>query len=282
MKTCPICLVLHEKRSQYCSAGCAGKAGRATQIEKAKKKDIQEKECPNCKIIHFKGGRFCSQSCSASFNNRKRIWSEDVKQSISNSLKGRPNPRKGIKTGPRPPEFGLKLSQSLRASEAFREFHRYQKPPNWGDPIRRASGAFVLWKEKLSEAAIRDGRGFRLGQYQGRGKKGWYKGYWCDSSFELAYVIYNLEHNLKFERNWERFPYSFEGKVHRWCPDFLVGPEDYVEIKGYASEQDLAKFENFTYKLTILYRKDLKDVFKYVKGIYGENFTYLYEKRSVA
>ena len=35
----------------------------------------------------------------------------------------------------------------------------------------------------------------------GRGKKGWYKGYWCDSSWELALVIYNLEHNIKFERN---------------------------------------------------------------------------------
>lgn len=27
-----------------------------------------------------------------------------------------------------------------------------------------------------------------------RGYKGWYKGIWCDSSWELAYVIFNLEH----------------------------------------------------------------------------------------
>ena len=28
----------------------------------------------------------------------------------------------------------------------------------------------------------------------GYGKHGWYKEYWCDSSWELAYVIYNLDY----------------------------------------------------------------------------------------
>jgi hypothetical protein len=56
----------------------------------------------------------------------------------------------------------------------------------------------------------------------GRGKKGWYRGYWCDSSYELAFVIYTLDHGLagKFERNWESFTYTFRGKVRRWIPDF--------------------------------------------------------------
>jgi len=36
--------------------------------------------------------------------------------------------------------------------------------------------------------------GKRIGS--GRGKSGWYKGYWCDSSWELAYVIYNIDHDV--------------------------------------------------------------------------------------
>ena len=32
----------------------------------------------------------------------------------------------------------------------------------------------------------------------GRGKKGWYKGYYCDSTWELAWVIYQLDHGVKF------------------------------------------------------------------------------------
>jgi len=35
--------------------------------------------------------------------------------------------------------------------------------------------------------------------YSCRGKAGFYKGYHCMSSWELAYVIYNLEHNVSFE-----------------------------------------------------------------------------------
>ena len=44
--------------------------------------------------------------------------------------------------------------------------------------------------------------GYRRGS--GRGKKGWYKGYWCDSSWELAWVIYSLEHGVEFTRNWKK------------------------------------------------------------------------------
>lgn len=35
----------------------------------------------------------------------------------------------------------------------------------------------------------------------GRGKSGWYKGFWCDSSWELAFLIYHLEHEIPISRN---------------------------------------------------------------------------------
>ena len=40
-----------------------------------------------------------------------------------------------------------------------------------------------------------------------RGKSGWYKGYWCDSSYELAYLIYNLDNSTEVERNKKGFNY---------------------------------------------------------------------------
>ena len=45
-------------------------------------------------------------------------------------------------------------------------------------------------------------------------KSGWYKGYWCDSSYELAFLIYCLDHEIKIERNREGFEYVFENKKH--------------------------------------------------------------------
>ena len=60
------------------------------------------------------------------------------------------------------------------------------------------------------------GGGYRKGS--GRGKKGRYKGYWCDSSF-------------KFERNSESFKYNFQGKDHKYYPDFKID-DTFFEIKG--------------------------------------------------
>ena len=55
-----------------------------------------------------------------------------------------------------------------------------------------------------------------------RGKHGWYKGFWCDSSYELAYLIYNLEHNIEIERNKKGFEYLYKDEKHIFYPDFRV------------------------------------------------------------
>ncbi len=112
----------------------------------------------------------------------------------------------------------------------------------------------------------------------GRGKKGRYKDIWCDSSWELAYLIYCLENGKKIERCTEYFEYVFENKTHRYFPDFIVDGT-YVEIKGFDTAKVKAKIEQFPkekeYK--ILYKADLSPVFTYVKTKYGENFINLYE-----
>jgi len=67
----------------------------------------------------------------------------------------------------------------------------------------------------------------------GRGKSGWYKGYYCDSSWELAYVIYNLEHNIcNFIKNTsDKFEYEYKNEKHFYIPDFKFDDGHYVEIK---------------------------------------------------
>ena len=104
------------------------------------------------------------------------------------------------------------------------------------------------------------------------------KGYYCDSSWELAFVIYNLEHNIKFERNKKRFAYIFENETHNYIPDWIVNGE-YVEIKGYWSERWQAKLDQFPKeeKLTVLTKKEIKPYLDYVIESYGKDFIKLYE-----
>jgi hypothetical protein len=127
---------------------------------------------------------------------------------------------------------------------------------------------------KISEYAKLNNGGYRKGS--GRGKSGRYKGFWCDSSWELAYIIYNLEHNIYFERNKEKFSYMFNGKKFNFIPDFIENGQ-FVEIKGYYSKQWEAKLNDFPHKIKILYKSDMKKYFDYVIDKYGKDFIKLYE-----
>ena len=109
--------------------------------------------------------------------------------------------------------------------------------------------------------------------------KGYYKGIWCDSTFELVWVIYNLEHNIPFERNIDAFQYiAADGKSHNYYPDFKLSDNHYVETKNYLKDNDQYKINQFPHTLTILFEKDLKTQFDYVYQKYGKNLISLYDK----
>ena len=109
-----------------------------------------------------------------------------------------------------------------------------------------------------------------------RFKRGWYKGYWNDSSWELAWVIDKLEHNIEFERNHEAFPYIFKGEKHNWIPDFKI-KRTYYEIKGRITDKDKAKFASFEKPLKVIGPKEIQKSLDYVINKYGKDFTRLYE-----
>ena len=113
----------------------------------------------------------------------------------------------------------------------------------------------------------------------GKFKYGWYKNIWCDSSWELAYLLYCLDHNINLQRNKLGFSYIWEGSVHTYFPDFyLPDSKTFVEVKGYKSERDEAKINQFTDTLLIVEATAMKPVLAYVQNKYGKQFTDLYNK----
>jgi hypothetical protein len=158
----------------------------------------------------------------------------------------------------------FKTSQGKRLSE------RYKK----GELTAHSTPHTEKTKQRLSEVA----KERKLGGYvqgSGRGKKGWYKGFFCDSSWELAYVVYCLDHEIDIKRNTEKRQYIWQGVVKNYIPDFIV-QGIITEVKGYKTEQWLAKLEANT-DVRVLYKKDLEPVLEYVKSKYGKDFISLYE-----
>jgi hypothetical protein len=202
--------------------------------------------CIKCGKEHegtFGSGKYCSINCANS-----RTFSEKSKKVKSLANKGNIPWNKGKK-------LGFVKSKCLHCGLDIE--HRRSTP-----------------KKYHSECWLKSAGGVRKGA--GVGKSGWYKGYWCDSSYELVWVIYQLEHNKPFERNTKKYSYFWDGKIKYYLPDFIQNGE-IIEIKGFVNEQTKVKLETIK-DLKILFREDLEKEFEYVESKYGKNFISLYDK----
>lgn len=115
--------------------------------------------------------------------------------------------------------------------------------------------------------------GYRKGS--GIGKSGWYKGIYCDSSWQLAYVIYHIDHGLNIARNKQKRSYIWNDEQHIYIPDFITD-QGIIQIKGYKSEQWNAKI-NQNKDIKVLYKQQIKLYLDYVVSQYGKEFISLYE-----
>lgn len=225
---------------------------------------ISEKHtCERCgKVMTEKygSGRFCSKSCANSHPH-----DEEYCQKLSAKTKGR-----------KPSANSLAGSQQ-RLQERQEQ---YLLAP----AICKVCGHPLSYerrhKKTCSDACYQvQVGGFREGSVKNH-KYGTYKGTHCDSSWELAFVTYCMDHNIEVRRNTQGFKYQFEGRTHEYFPDFIAG-NTYIEIKGYQTSQVIAKQEQFPAELNykILYGSDLKQCISYCQEHYGKNFPeVLYDK----
>lgn len=77
-----------------------------------------------------------------------------------------------------------------------------------------------------------------------------YKGIDLHGKWELRLAQYFDDNAIQWERCKERFSYEFEGKIRTYVPDFfLPQTQEYVEVKGYLTEKDRAKWSQFPQNL---------------------------------
>lgn len=234
----------------------------------------------------------CSKFCATS-----KVWTEEQKKKVSNTAKNSEKVREANRINC--------LKQKINRKEKFKE--KIVKEINIkdnkiklkkifvsDDPRKRFIDGYTFYvdicqycNEEIihKNPSIRKyhtdcwkkcSGGYREGSVKNF-KSGTYKGYYCDSSWELAYIIYNLEHNIKFSRNTEGFPYFYDGNNHNYHPDYILEDGSYVEIKNYKSDLTEAKLANFPHKIKIMYKEDLEYIFNYVIGKYGKDYINLYD-----
>jgi hypothetical protein len=97
-----------------------------------------------------------------------------------------------------------------------------------------------------------------------------------DGSWELECAKFLDEKNIKWNRNKNRFSYKFENKDRFYTPDFfLIDYDIYLEVKGYITDKDLAKWKHFPHKIIIA---QLKEIRAMKNGTFKATDFHLYER----
>lgn len=225
------------------------------------------KLCENCGIHHdgkFSSGRFCCKKCARSFSTK--FMSDESKKKRNAGL-----------------ENGRSWNKQPEKEKRF--CSTCNKPIIWNNKsgycakCRYKSAEYKLGISERSKTNPNCG-GYKKGS--GRGKQGWYQGYWCQSTWELVWVIYQLDHQEEFIKCKEFFEYEFRGEKKRYYPDFIWNNQ-YVEIKGWrypGTQEKLDQFPKDKKLLLIEGKKAIKPFIEYVKEKYGHyDFASLYQNR---
>jgi hypothetical protein len=208
------------------------------------------KECKKCQVLHNNKGSYCSRSCANSRN-----WSEQDKLKKSKAAKN----SNAVQLENKSRYLGLFEKQCVVCSSTFtvRSSRKKQKVCN-----KECRNVYLSNNAKQKNMG-----GYREGS--GRSKSGYYKGIFCGSTYELAWVVYRIDNQLPVER----FHGYLKDPVHKlkYYPDFFVDGT-IVEIKGYHTEDVDKKTQlaiSLGFDIKVLYKKDLVTEFEWIQKNYN-------------
>lgn len=135
------------------------------------------------------------------------------------------------------------------------------------------------FSERIAEGLINLHSRPHENTFNKRYKYGTYKGFYCDSSWELAFIMFMLDNNKNIKRNYTSFTYiNSSGKQSLFYPDFMID-NTFYEIKGgYDIEADNKK-NQFPEpdKLIWISETEIKPYIRYCEEKYGKDFICLYD-----
>lgn len=268
---------VNRSKNHYCSNECSRKYNLHLHTivlpqQRRAKYDINPKKCLHCNVIipyeDHKTKKYCSSKCFATHSQKEkpyRVWTDDDKQKLSLKIK---SPEWQSKHRFCREKTGVMLNCTICETT----FYRVPRKPH------RVTCSHKCYFEYVKSNNLLKGKRGGYREKGGRGKQGWYKGYYCNSSWELAWVIFQLEHGVQFKRNTEGFKYTFDEIEYKYYPDFqLLDTLDYVEIKGFMSKKNEAKIKDFPHKLFVIDKSEIKKYIDYTIEKYGKSYIDLYE-----
>lgn len=225
--------------------------------------------CPHCKQIKNNKSNLESTKSKARETHIKN-YGENYRQLMSDRLKKSMLEKYGVESTMQSKDLKNKVfetQQRLFGGWALANTEIHEKTISVGklkDSYVKGSYWHNLSEDELQDIIAK------------RNKRYTYQGIQFDSSWELAFYIYCIDHGYSISREPTYFEYtSIDGKPHKYVVDFLVNGVFY-EVKSNYLMESLTK--SFPEKLkcimdnnvTIIGNKDIKKYIIYVEQTYGK------------
>jgi hypothetical protein len=152
-----------------------------------------------------------------------------------------------------------KMPEQLR--EKLGEHMRELNTLNWKD------SEFKSKHKAAMQQAVLDHPEAYSSSNRGRSKHSVYNGVEMQSSWEEEFAKWLDANGIRWNRSTESFPYVWNGD-RRYFPDFhLPDLGLYVEVKGYQTDRDTAKWDHFPHSLVIIKNAQIQEI---LKGLFDQ------------
>lgn len=192
-----------------------------------------------------------------SLRNHERLCKNNVARNLDHIYKGLDKRRESLKTkkqrGTAKNQWdvdGYQLKDSTR-----QKLSASSKKQSWDEQRKQRHSAAM----KNAVSAHPDAY---TSSNRGRTKQIIYDEIKFQGKWELEFYQYCKTKDIMIERSNEWFEYEWNG-TRKYFPDFFLPEKEmYIEVKGYETERDRAKWNAFPKKLTIVRKQDIIDIRK--------------------
>lgn len=154
------------------------------------------------------------------------------------------------------PSNPTRIMEQLTAAgrESIRQSTIKQNQTQWADPVLRAKH-----QESMRKAVENNPESYSSSN-RGRTKQIIVDGIKLQGQWEVDFYLWAKEAGLNPQRPTESFSYVWNGN-RTYFPDFYIKSLDmYVEVKGYETDRDRAKWLQFPKKLRIIKEAEIKQI----------------------
>ncbi len=218
--------------------------------------------CKNCgkefleKYSKWSNGDFCCKECARSYSTKNKR--QEINEKVSKTLLKNKKYEKG-------------LLKSLQIRQQKKK--QYNENPNYCQICNKK----LSYKQRKNKTCSYECRNKLISLHTEplthHTHRGYYKNIWCDSSWELAFLVYCLDNNISIKRNKNAYVYEYNNIEHLYYPDFIV-ENKLIEIKGYETEKWKWKLKNciLDKELIVINKTKIKKYLDYAIQKYGKYF----------